>query len=128
MRWISRILLTIAFIVLATVAVLPHADTIRNEWHHLRETWEIVRSRAPSQLAPAVEPRNSPSKSDRGRTVLKPTSVDPTVIPKSAADNDPFLVEARRRAGAGAGTAPLLGDGGGGHGGGRARHMVGQCG
>ncbi len=98
MRWISRILLTIAFIVLATVAVLPHADTIRNEWHHLRETWEIVRSRAPSQLAPSVEPRNSPSKSDRGRTVLKPTSVDPTVIPKSAADNDPFLVEARRRA------------------------------
>ncbi|HAQ58059.1 MAG TPA: hypothetical protein DCR32_03445, partial [Opitutae bacterium] len=98
MRWISRTLLTFAFIGLATLAVLPHTDTIRNEWHHLRETWEIVRSRAPSQPTAAVESSNTPGKSDRGRTVLKPTPADPTFIAKSAADNDPFLAEARRRA------------------------------
>ena len=98
MRWISRTLLTFAFIGLATLAVLPHTDTIRNEWHHLRETWEIVRSRAPSQPTAAVEPSNTLGKSDRGRTVLKPTPADPTPIPKSATDNDPFLLEARRRA------------------------------
>ena len=98
MRWIFRSLLTLAFIGLATLAVLPHTDTIRNEWHHLRETWEIVRSRAPSQSTAAVESSNTPGKSDRGRTVLKPTPADPTLIAKSAADNDPFLAEARRRA------------------------------
>ena len=98
MRWIFRSLLTLAFIGLATLAVLPHTDTIRNEWHHLRETWEIVRSRAPSQSTAAVESSNTPGKSDRGRTVLKPAPADQTFIAKSAADNDPFLAEARRRA------------------------------
>ncbi|KRP37215.1 MAG: hypothetical protein ABS34_03915 [Opitutaceae bacterium BACL24 MAG-120322-bin51] len=98
MRWIFRSLLTLAFVGLATLAVLPHTDTIRNEWHHLRETWEIVRNRAPGQPAEAIEQSETPRKSDRGRTVLKPALADRAFIAKSAADNDPFLTEARRRA------------------------------
>ncbi|MBT4757615.1 MAG: hypothetical protein HOO08_04405, partial [Opitutae bacterium] len=98
MHWIFRSLLTLAFVGLATLAVLPHTDTLRNEWQHLRETWEIVRSRAPSQSTAAVESSNTPGTSDRGRTVHKPAPAGRAFIAKSAADNDPFLAEARRRA------------------------------
>jgi len=98
MHWIFRSLLTLAFVGLATLAVLPHTDTLRNEWQHLRETWEIVRSRAPSQSTAAVESSNTPGTSDRGRTVHKPAPAGRAFIAKSAADNDPFLTEARRRA------------------------------
>ena len=98
MRWIFRSLLTLAFIGLATLAVLPHTDTIRNEWQHLRETWEIVRSGEASQVSETIQPSATPRTSDRGRTVLKPALADRAFIAKSAADNDPFLTEARRRA------------------------------
>jgi len=98
MRWIFRSLLTLAFIGLATLAVLPHTDTIRDEWQHLRETWEIVRSGKASQSSETNQPGNTPPKSDRGRTVLKPSPVDRPLVAESVADNDPFLTEARRRA------------------------------
>lgn len=98
MRWIFRSLLTLAFVGLATLAVLPHTDTIRNEWNHLRETWEIVRNGEPSQSSEPIEQAETPNKSDRGRTVLKPTAADAQFSTNSATDNDPFLTEARRRA------------------------------
>ncbi len=98
MHWIFRSLLTLAFVGLATLAVLPHTDMIRNEWQHLRETWEIVRSGEASQVSETIQPSATPRTSDRGRTVLKPALADRAFIAKSAADNDPFLTEARRRA------------------------------
>ena len=96
MRWIFRSCLTLAFVGLATLAVLPHTDTIREEWNHLRQTWEIVRNGETIQATEPTEPKQPNPKSDRGRTVLKPT--DPQPDTHSAANNDPFLAEARRRA------------------------------
>jgi hypothetical protein len=96
MRWIVRSLLTLAFIGLAALAVLPHTDTIREEWNHLRQAWELVRNGETNQATEPSEAKQPNSKSDRGRTVLKPTGAQPATAP--ATDNDPFLTEARRRA------------------------------
>ena len=87
MHWIFRSLLTLAFVGLATLAVLPHTDTLRSEWQHLRETWEIVRSGEASQVSETIQPSATPRTSDRGRTVLKPALADRAFIAKSAADN-----------------------------------------
>lgn len=98
MRWIFRSSLTLAFVGLGTLAVLPHTDTIRNEWNHLRKTWEIVRHGEQSQPAEPIAQNTDPAKSDRGRTVLKPKPADAEFTANSTADNAPFLAEARRRA------------------------------
>lgn len=98
MRWIFRSFLTLAFVGLATLAVLPHTDTIRNEWNHLRETWEIVRNGESIQPTESIEQSEAPRTSDRERTVLKPTAGDQQLATNPAADSDPFLTEARRRA------------------------------
>jgi len=98
MRWIFRSLLTLAFVGLATLALLLYTDTIRNEWQHLRVTWEIVRSGEANQSCETIQPSETPSTSERGRTVHKPAPAGRAFIAKSAADNDPFLTEARRRA------------------------------
>lgn len=98
MRWIFRSCLTLAFVGLATLALLPHTETLRNEWNHLCETWEIVRAGETSQASETIQPSKTPSTSGRGRTVLKPTPADAQFTTKPEADSDPFLAEARRRA------------------------------
>ncbi|MDG1242508.1 MAG: hypothetical protein P8R37_02325 [Opitutae bacterium] len=98
MRWIFRSCLTLAFVGLATLALLPHTETLRKEWNHLRETWEIVRGSETSQVSETIQPIKTPSTSGRGRTVLKPTPADAQFTTKPEADSDPFLAEARRRA------------------------------
>ncbi|HBM85423.1 MAG TPA: hypothetical protein DD423_01295 [Opitutae bacterium] len=98
MRWLFRSLLILAFLGLATLAVLPYAETIRREWHHLRQVWQLVRSDLPMQ---ATEPDKAAPEPDRNRSVLKPADA-PAQTPATAstdnADSDPFLDEARRRA------------------------------
>ncbi len=96
MRWILRSLLTIAFLGLAALAVLPHTATIRKEWNNLRETWAIVRSG--EDVQPVTEPSKAPARSDRGRTVLKPDDAPLSDTAITRTDKDPFLTEARRRA------------------------------
>jgi hypothetical protein len=95
MRWILRSLLTIAFLGLAVLAVIPHIDTLREEWQHLRQTWEIVRSGESVDPEPA---ETAPAKPDRGRTVLKPDDAPAVDKPTEYTNKDPFLAEARRRA------------------------------
>ena len=95
MRWILRSLLTIAFLGLAALAVLPHADTLRKEWNHLRQTWEIVRS---GETVQPEQPETAPNKPDRGRTVLKPDDEPALDTAVEQVNKDPFLAEARRRA------------------------------
>ncbi|CAA6692053.1 MULTISPECIES: hypothetical protein [unclassified Lentimonas] len=97
MRWFLRSLLTLAFLGLAALAVLPHTATIRKEWNHLRETWAIVRS------GEAIQPAAGPSKAlavkpDRGRTIVKPDDAPAQAIDTENFNADPFLSEARRRA------------------------------
>ena len=95
MRWILRSLLTIAFLALAALAVMPHTDTLREEWQHLCQTWEIVRSGESVDPEPA---KTTPAKPDRGRTVLKPDDAPAADTATEHANKDPFLAEARRRA------------------------------
>lgn len=95
MRWILRSLLIIAFLGLAALAVLPHTDTLREEWNHLRQTWEIVRS---AETVKPEQPKTAPDKPDRGRTVLKPEDGPVLGTATERANKDPFLAEARRRA------------------------------
>ena len=98
MRWLFRSSLILAFLGLATLAVLPHAETIRSEWHHLRQVWQLVRSDVPIQ---PTEPDKAALKPDRNRNVLKPADAPSQTSATASTDNadsDPFLAEARRRA------------------------------
>jgi hypothetical protein len=98
MRWLFRLFLTLAFLGLATLAILPHTGTIRSEWQHIRSTWELVRSGATPNKPEATEATPEPRTSDRRRTVLKPNPAASRADTTAASDNDPFLAEARRRA------------------------------
>ena len=97
MRWILRSCLTIAFLGLATLAVLPQTATIRKEWNNLRETWAIVRNGEAAQPA-AKSNKTTEVKPDRGRTVVKPDDAPNEGTDIDRSDKDPFLTEARRRA------------------------------
>jgi hypothetical protein len=94
MRWIFRSLLILAFLGLALLAVLPYTDSIRSEWKHICETWEIVRSAQPVLPDHSVVETDH---TDRVRSVLNPhpTNNTPSELAKTT---DPFLADARRRA------------------------------
>jgi hypothetical protein len=103
MRWLFRSSLILAFLGLASLAVLPHAEALRREWQYLRQVWQLVRSDVPM---PATEPEQAAApEPDRNRSVLKPNATAPQAASATAsidnadsADSDPFLAEARRRA------------------------------
>ena len=96
MRWIVRTLVSLVIIGLTILAVLPHAETIRQEWQHLCQTWELVRGAVPTVTTEAAEPELPDMSIARDRTVLKPRARTFETAP--SANGDPFLAEARRRA------------------------------
>jgi hypothetical protein len=97
MRWLFRSLLILAFLGLATLAVLPHIETLRGEWQYLQATWQQVRN--PEHLsasAPAPAAPNPAEAPERDRSVLKPDAA--TSAATVSEDAEPFIAEARRRA------------------------------
>lgn len=95
MRWLFRIFLTLAFLGLATLAILPHAETIRQEWRHIRTTWQIVRAGETTEKAQPIAAVGQP---DRSRAILAPSVEGAPPATIEAAAGDPFLAEARQRA------------------------------
>jgi hypothetical protein len=96
MRSTYPTLLKLACLGLATLAVLPHTETIRQEWNYLHQTWAMVRSSEPIQ---PVQRSTAATEPNRNRSVLQPDAPTPGKTSASAHTNqDPFLTEARRRA------------------------------
>lgn len=99
MRWLFRSFLILAFLGTATLALLPHAGTIRREWTYLCQTWESVRDRTvANQAAASIKPDAVSDQLPRNRTVLTPSRQTAQADSSTARSDDPFLAEARRRA------------------------------
>jgi len=100
MRWLFRISLTLAFIGLAAMATLPYWPQLRNEARMLHEAWEQVRAGEASRPEDAPAPKKSKPEAEptRLRKVATP-ALSAGVSPIAETGADPFLAEARRRAG-----------------------------
>lgn len=95
MRWLFRIALTIGFLGLAALAVMPYLPTIQKEAGHFYDAWKAIRS---TQNEPevqtqttATEPTEKVTEQRRQLSIPESETVDNT-------ETDPFLSEARRRA------------------------------
>lgn len=100
MRWLFHTLLALAFIGLAVVAALPYWPQLRNEARMLHKAWQQVRGGEASRPEEAPKPKKSTPDAEptRSRKIATPT---PSAEASPAAETgaDPFLAEARRRAG-----------------------------
>lgn len=101
MRWTFRIALLLALAGLAILAVRPYLPGLQKEWTHFKTAWSQVRSGDAAEASiptdnPAVETIN-PSV-PRNRQVALPQSADEVEAGITAAEDDVFLAEARRRA------------------------------
>ncbi len=99
MRQFTRSFLMLALLGTTTLALLSYTGTIRREWNYLCQTWERVRERSTAnQAGMAIEPAPVPDLPQRNRTVRMPARQAVQTAPELASSDDPFLVEARRRA------------------------------
>jgi hypothetical protein len=100
MRWLFHISLALAFIGLAAMAALPYWPQLRNDIRMLHEAWEQVRAAetVPPEEAPAPKESKPDAKPSRSRQVLTPDTSAET-SPAAETGAEPFLTEARRRAG-----------------------------
>lgn len=93
MRWLFRIALTIGFLGLAALAIMPYLPRIQKEAGHFYDAWKEIRT---EQIKPETEtstakPSEKTIERRRPLSIPKSDSVDGT-------ETDLFLSEARRRA------------------------------
>ena len=98
MKWIGRILLVLAFFSLGALAVWPYIEPAREKWHRFREAWESVnRDPAVIEETEFIATEQTAPAGVRERSVQLPETV--TAEANLLSENeDPFLMEARRRA------------------------------
>ena len=99
MKWIGRISLIFALMSLTALAALPYLDTINQKWNQFQKAWELVNS-DPSKIEKieTEAPKPEETVAIRTRDVLLPDDTSFGIDSELAENQDPFLVEARRRA------------------------------
>lgn len=98
MKWIGRSALVFALISLAALAALPYLEPVREKWDRFREAWERANTPTPSVVEPTETVTEQPGAAIAGRerSILLPPDESDTLSPQK--NEDPLLVEARRRA------------------------------
>jgi len=96
MKWIVRITLILAFISLGMLAALPYLDPMRQKWKHFREAWKIVNS--DSSVIKETESTEPVETANPRERIIQLPEVDTATVAFPAENEDPFLMEARRRA------------------------------